>query len=375
MSNPPASITGLVHEDALGHEGDTRDLSTGNMEGTGQIAHLSGDGGTGLGHLASLTTLVSSGADEPATFTLVSSTSLVSNALGSLYSNGEAVSYQVSGDTLSATAGSGTDARNVFTLTVTTGGTWSFNLNDQLDHVSGTGGDTSTTLQNGGGSMGALNFTALVTVTDKDHDGVTLDSLGGGSTLFSVAIQNDVPIANQDYNLPPTDEENQPWWTVVEGGNGDNSSPDFLNTNPLYKVTGNVLTNDLVGTDENMSLISFVYTNESGNQETGTVGQWANTQYGALKVMNTGDFQYISDPYSTHPSSNYLIENVTYTVRDADNDLATADFKIKVTDTESSIETPLSVSLDEKYHPEGSAPDSAETSKSKPIVITQGKDP
>ena len=64
--------------------------------------------------------LVTAGADEPATFTLAADTS----GLPSLTSKGEAVSYGVLGDTLTATAG----GRTVFTLTLAANGDYTFNL-------------------------------------------------------------------------------------------------------------------------------------------------------------------------------------------------------------------------------------------------------
>ena len=133
--NAPAAVTAMVYEDALGHENDTLDRSTGNLEGLGQVAQVSGYGSSGTGHPLSLSTLISSGADEPVTFSLVTSAGALTSALGTLYSNGDTLSYTVSGDTLSATAGSGSGSRTVFTLTVSSDGQWNFNLNDQLDHL------------------------------------------------------------------------------------------------------------------------------------------------------------------------------------------------------------------------------------------------
>ena len=76
------------------------------------------------------------GADEPLTYTLSTDTS----GLPTLFSQGDAVSYAVVVNTarrrslttpLTATAG----GRTVFTLVVNADGSWTFDLDDQLDHV------------------------------------------------------------------------------------------------------------------------------------------------------------------------------------------------------------------------------------------------
>ena len=79
----------------------------------------------------SLSGLFSVGADEPLTISLSTTTS----GLPTLLSQGEEVTYSVtdgaSSDTLTATAG----GRTVFTLVVNADGSWTFDLDDQLDHV------------------------------------------------------------------------------------------------------------------------------------------------------------------------------------------------------------------------------------------------
>ena len=75
--------------------------------------------------------------------------SLDTSGLPALLSQGEAVTYVSDGTTLTATAG----ARTVFTLTVNPDGSWSFDLEDQLDHVLDSG-DAGTLLQTTGGAGG-----------------------------------------------------------------------------------------------------------------------------------------------------------------------------------------------------------------------------
>jgi len=384
LKGPSTSLTaisGKVYEDALGHESDSGDLSTGNQEtipGVTQVAQLSGSGTSGS--QASLSTLFSIGADEPAlSYRLTTDSSLLSAAQSGLTSNSETVLYSVNSDGSQLTATAGT--RTVFTLNVSSSGTWNFDLEDQLDH-SGSDSDSETMLAN---SQSLLNFTKLIEVTDADNDTVNLGTLGGSnSQLFTVTVENDIPIATDDYKVGES-PKNQAWWSVEEGGVTDVALPDFPGALASNKASGNLLSGtvisgslsgvDLPGADETIALVSFTYKNEAGTVETGTVGQWANTQYGWLKVMANGDFEYISDSYSTHTASNFLNEELTYTVRDADGDLATAQFKIKITDTDSDIDSPDQSDIYEKYLPGGSAPDATKTFGIEDIIVDQGKDP
>ena len=386
----PAAVTGMVYEDALGHESDSLDRSTGNIETNGvtQIAQLSGDGGTTTGHLASLSTLISSGADEPVIFSLVTASSAVQSALGTLYSNGDTLNYSVSGGTLQATAG--TDSRSIFTLTVNTGGTWSFNLNDQLDHVSDSG-DTSTALQDGtgGSSMGLLNFSSLVTVTDKDQDQVILGNLTGGSNLFTVAIQNDIPIAVNDSN--DTVNSLTPTFWVVEGGDITktflwNRTETVMNSdglpNPLhYGISGNVLTNDKPGADESIKVTQITYPSETLGVSltvavtTDPAGTTVDTYYGQLTIYSDGRFEYISDPFAEHPlGKDKVLDSFTYTVEDHDKDTSQASFQVVVQDTVLTLTAPDVVTIDEANLPAGSIPNPALQTKPGIIPIVRGKD-
>src|SRR5262249_12986537 len=134
------------------------------------------------------------GADEP----LSTSLSATTNGLPTLFSQGVAVTYAVSdtnadtlNDTLTATAGGGTGV----TLHVNTDGTWSFDLDDQLDHVDNGLNDENFTLRTnlaGTTSVSTIDFSSIVVMSDKDGDDLTLDA---GS--FTIAVQDDIPVQNQ----------------------------------------------------------------------------------------------------------------------------------------------------------------------------------
>ena len=191
----PQVVSATVVEDALltTAPGDTGDLSDGNLD-AGQ--DNSGDEASGLA--GSLTTLFEEGADEPLTYTLSTDTS----GLPTLFSKGDAVSYAVvvndngtpsdlSDDisTLTATAG----GRTVFTLVVNADGSWTFDLDDQLDHVdaSGDAGFNLNTSSGDTAGIGAIDFSSILVATDADGDSVT----GAATGAFTIAVQNDIPIA------------------------------------------------------------------------------------------------------------------------------------------------------------------------------------
>ncbi len=129
--------------------------------------------------------MFSSGADEPLTFSLLEDTS----GLPTLFSKGVAVTYDVEGGVLTASAG----ARTVFVLTVNPDGTWTFDLQDQLDHVDTGANDENFGLRtsaDGSTSVLGIDFSSIIGATDSDGDSVS--GLNQGS--FSIQVQDDVPV-------------------------------------------------------------------------------------------------------------------------------------------------------------------------------------
>ena len=97
--------------------------------------------------------------------------------------------------TLTATAG----GRTVFTLVVNADGSWTFDLDDQLDHVdaSGDAGFNLITAADGSTSVPSIDFSSILVATDFDGDSAT----GAASGSFTIAVENDVPVAAV---APPT---------------------------------------------------------------------------------------------------------------------------------------------------------------------------
>lgn len=163
-----------------------------NWETLGNTASSGGSDGdeADSGTYGNLANLVSFGADGIGEFSLLTDTS----SLPTLYSKGELVGYSVEGNTLTATAGSGEDARVVFTLEVEADGSWNFNLTDQLDHVdddSGANYDLVTGYgEDGVSSVPNIDFSSLIQVTDFDGDVLS----GAPAGTFTIAVQDDVPM-------------------------------------------------------------------------------------------------------------------------------------------------------------------------------------
>ncbi|MFC3626964.1 type I secretion C-terminal target domain-containing protein, partial [Vogesella amnigena] len=180
----PRAISAMVEEDDMtGIAGG--DLSTGNNEDDS----VNRDEADSTDH-GSIATLFSAGADAPLSFSLSTTT----DSLPTLYSQGDAVSYRVEDNVLTAYVDGGEDAdRVVFTLTLDDNGGWSFDLLDQLDHVNDGANDENTALYTGEDSepVSSIDFSSLLQATDADGDTVTL---GERSGLFRIAIQDDVPV-------------------------------------------------------------------------------------------------------------------------------------------------------------------------------------
>ena len=175
-------LNAAVDEPPAGASGN--DLSTGNKEG-GETDAADETSNVLAGSLSGLVTV---GADEPPTTSL----SLANSTLPTLFSQGVAVTYSLNGttDTLTATAG----GRTVFTLVVNADGSWTFDLDDQLDHVDNGLNDENLLLRtslNDLVGVPSIDFSSIVVATDRDGDEITLNA---GS--FTIAVQDDIPVQN-----------------------------------------------------------------------------------------------------------------------------------------------------------------------------------
>ncbi|MEE9102040.1 DUF5801 repeats-in-toxin domain-containing protein [Pseudomonas nitroreducens] len=147
-------VTGTVDEDGL---------PGGIPGGIGDVA------GEATAASGSVTGIFQSGADVPLTYGLSSDTS----ALQALSSGGVALTYSVSGNTLTAKAG----AVDVFTLALTAAGAYTFTLLGPLDHPTGNNENDIN-----------INLGTLLQATDKDGDTVT-----AAAEKLVITVDDDTP--------------------------------------------------------------------------------------------------------------------------------------------------------------------------------------
>jgi T1SS-143 domain-containing protein len=190
----------IVDEDDIKNLQSTG-TSPADLDGDGSFTGGDGQGGNGPAYIeGSLAGLVKGGADDNVKFSFIDETlaRFALSALG-LKSQGEALSYQIQGNTLVAydnnggSSGYGQGDRLVFKLTLNQNGDYTFELADQLDHDRPTSGaDENFDLQDGlwFADITAINFGALIKATDNDGDSISL------SGAFEIKIRDDIPEAS-----------------------------------------------------------------------------------------------------------------------------------------------------------------------------------
>ncbi|WP_053275425.1 T1SS-143 repeat domain-containing protein [Pseudomonas chlororaphis] len=181
-----AAVTGTVDEDGL---------ANGIAGGIGDVA---GEATVASG---SVTGIFQSGADVPLSYSLSSNTS----GLPALSSGGVALAYSVLGNTLTAKAG----ATDVFTLSLTVAGAYTFTLLQPLDHA--TGNDENDLV---------LNLGTLLQATDKDGDTVT-----AAADKLVITVDDDTPtLAFGNLIGTGTDQAQQGYWNLGTGADGLNAA-------------------------------------------------------------------------------------------------------------------------------------------------------
>ncbi|KRR21582.1 DUF5801 repeats-in-toxin domain-containing protein [Bradyrhizobium retamae] len=207
-----ASITATVEEDDLTNANSGNNSVGNNEDGSSGKTVANG----------SLTSLFKVGADENGTFVLdISGISALQNQ--NLTSHNTALSYSISGDTLTAKAGSIT----VFTLQIQSNGNYTFTLEDQLDHAAGNGENTLS-----------INLSSVVRFVDYDSDGVTPS---GG---FTITVQDDIPVQTQNSVSGAVQED------ALTDANSNHQSIGNTEGGQTTVATGSLATLVSVGADE-----------------------------------------------------------------------------------------------------------------------------
>ncbi|WP_081232167.1 DUF5801 repeats-in-toxin domain-containing protein [Pseudomonas chlororaphis] len=160
----------------------------------GGVGDVPGEATTASG---SVTGIFQSGADVPLSYSLSSNTS----GLPALSSGGVALTYSVLGNTLTAKAG----ATDVFTLSLTVAGAYTFSLLQHLDHAAGN--DENDLV---------LNLGTLLQATDKDGDTVT-----AAADKLVITVDDDTPtLAFGNLIGTGTDQAQQGYWNMAAGADG-----------------------------------------------------------------------------------------------------------------------------------------------------------
>ncbi|WP_371355942.1 hypothetical protein ACA087_04955 [Pseudomonas chlororaphis] len=160
----------------------------------GGIGDVPGEVTTVIGNV---TGIFQSGADVPLSYSLSSNTS----GLPALSSGGVALTYSVLGNTLTAKAG----ATDVFTLSLTVAGAYTFSLLQPLDHA--TGNDENDLV---------LNLGTLLQATDKDGDTVT-----AAADKLVITVDDDTPtLAFGNLIGTGTQLAQQGYWNLRPGADG-----------------------------------------------------------------------------------------------------------------------------------------------------------
>nr|WP_106221207.1 enhanced entry virulence factor RtxA [Legionella pneumophila] len=173
-------LTGVVDEDGL---------AGGIAGGTGDVA------GQAVAASGNVAALFQSGADAPLSYSLNSSTS----GLPALSSGGVALTYAVSGNTLTASAGS----TQVFTFTLNANGNYTFTLLAKLDHPAGADENDI-----------AINLGSVIRATDSDGDTVVAAADG-----LVITVDDDTPVASATKLTGVVDEDGLAGG--IAGGTGD----------------------------------------------------------------------------------------------------------------------------------------------------------
>ncbi|WP_349363819.1 MAG: DUF5801 repeats-in-toxin domain-containing protein [Roseitalea porphyridii] len=346
------------------------DVDGGASDGDGDRAVNFTDTGSAVANIT-----VNGGAIDPATLT----------------SRGDAITYALSNDggTLTATAG----GRTVFTVTLSDqgSGSYTFELEDVLDHPLANVEDD-------------LVFTFAFTATDSDGDTAASD--------FDVTIDDDAPVigtpddvsvdeellpGGNDGDSYPTDLDgdgiaaegtaddltpngtlltstvalNIDWGaddadTDVDGGASDGDGDRAVNFTDTGSAVANITVNggaiDPATLTSRGDAITYALSNDGGTLTATAGGRTVFTV--TLSDQGSGSYTFELEDVLDHPLANVeddLVFTFAFTATDSDGDTAASDFDVTIDDDAPVIGTPDDVSVDEELLPGGNDGDSYPT--------------
>ncbi|MDB5537760.1 MAG: hypothetical protein JWQ65_2635, partial [Devosia sp.] len=234
-----------------------------------------------------------------------------SGTVNGLTSNGAQIAYTVVGNVLTASAG----ARDVFTVTLNSDGTYSFVLKDNIDHAPGSND-----------KLLSFGFQA----TDADNDTAT--------GTFSVNIKDSVPVLLAGGADPGTITESLlPQVSSIHGSLNVDINADDKNTHVeiAKDAQGNYILPQGLSSD-GVPLEYFVRTANGVDQEIVAFkqGEGVDRPVFIVAVVHPGNFAATLFQNLDHaPGSNTLAINLTARVFDGDGDYVDRAFTVNVTDT------------------------------------------
>jgi len=293
-------LTGTVDEDGVtgGIAGGTGDVTGENTVASGSVA-----------------TLFNSGADAPLNYALATDTVTTLVALN-LTSANAALTYAVIGDTVTATANSGT----IFTFKLTSAGAYTFTLEDQLDHASGSDENDLP-----------INLSGIITAKDADGDSVTAAASG-----LIITVDDDTPTASTTVLLTGTVDEDGVTGGIA-GGTGDVTGENTVASGSvatLFNSGADAPLNYALATDTVTTLVALNLTSANAALTYAVIGDTvtATANSGTIftfKLTSAGAYTFTLEDQLDHASGsdeNDLPINLSgiITAKDADGDSVTA---------------------------------------------------
>ncbi|WP_417662524.1 retention module-containing protein [Pseudomonas sp.] len=310
----PFGVHGNVQEDALTTSAGAP--YQGNPEGGQTVTAQGADG--------ALNALVSFGADGPGEFSL--NGKAASLLAQNLTSEGNALSYSFSGNTLTASA----NGQPVFTLSVTAGGGYEFVLKGPIDHPQADGNDAEILPGLG------IDFSGILSATDGDGDPLT-----GGfpANTFTINIEDDVPVAQNA--TAPLILDDEGLLGGINGGVGDTP-------NAATSVSGTL--SYAAGADGLKSVV-LSGPDKLGNEA--VVSEWHASSNTLIISSSRGDLvSMVLNPatgaytltllqpvlHAEGGAENDALLNIDFTVTDGDSDAVTKTLQVTIDDDTPTIE-------------------------------------
>ncbi|TNI60359.1 choice-of-anchor K domain-containing protein, partial [Aeromonas veronii] len=177
-----------------------------------------------------------------------------------------------------------------------------------------------------------VNFDHDETPNDNNDPEASKDIINVGNTNVTFEHQGQVyTLQVIGFRVPGTNQ------VVTEIRTAENAASSYElvvrivagNGYELPSTEGNVLDNDIIGADNDLTVIGAAVGNQTGSGTSGNVGSIINGQYGTLIIYAGGSYKYTVTANASAIPAN-ATETFTYTMQDADGDKSSALLTINV---------------------------------------------